>query len=88
MNRISTSPTSVPYWGLLKNLSNKDKLELISLLSSSMVNDEDETNDTEEVTGSGWADRFCGAWKDSRSADEIVDEIRSMRTANNFDTEL
>jgi len=73
---------------LLKNLSNKDKLELISLLSSSMVNDEDETNDTEEVTGSGWADRFCGAWKDSRSADEIVDEIRSMRTANNFDTEL
>ena len=32
-----------------------------------------------------WADRFVGAWKDSRSADEIVDDIRSARTANTID---
>lgn len=35
----------------------------------------------------GWADRFVGAWKDSRSADEIVDDIRSARTANTIDVE-
>ena len=31
---------------------------------------------------SGWADRFVGAWKEDRSADEIVSDIRSARTAN------
>ena len=36
----------------------------------------------------GWADRFVGAWKDSRSADEIVDDIRSARTANTIDVKL
>ena len=36
----------------------------------------------------GWADRFAGAWKDDRSADEIVKEIRSARTANTIDVEL
>ena len=34
-----------------------------------------------------WADRFVGEWKDDRSADEIVEEIRSARTANTIDTE-
>ena len=29
-----------------------------------------------------WADRFVGAWKDDRTADEIVNEIRSARTIN------
>ena len=36
----------------------------------------------------GWADRFVGAWKDDRSADEIVNDIRSARTANTIDVEL
>lgn len=36
----------------------------------------------------GWADRFVGAWKDDRSADEIVNDIRSARTANTIDAEL
>lgn len=36
----------------------------------------------------GWADRFVGAWKDDRSADEIIDDIRSARTANTIDVEL
>ena len=37
---------------------------------------------------SGWADRFVGAWKEDRSADEIVSDIRSARTTNNFDVNL
>lgn len=36
----------------------------------------------------GWATRFVGAWEDQRTADEIVDDIRSARTANNIDIEL
>ena len=36
----------------------------------------------------GWATRFVGAWEDDRSADEIVDDIRSFRTTNNLDIEL
>ena len=28
----------------------------------------------------GWADRFVGAWKEDRSADEIVSDIRSCRS--------
>ena len=36
----------------------------------------------------GWATRFVGAWEDNRTADEIVDDIRSARTANNIDVEL
>ena len=36
----------------------------------------------EAKTETGWADQFVGAWKDDRSADEIVNDIRSARTAN------
>ena len=36
----------------------------------------------------GWADRFVRAWNDDRSADEIVDDIRSARTANTIDVEI
>lgn len=77
-----TSPISARYWSELKDLSDSVKLELITLLSSSMVKTESEDN------SDNWADRFCGVWKDSRSADDIVDDIRSMRTANHFGIEL
>jgi hypothetical protein len=36
----------------------------------------------------GWADRFVGAWKEDRSAEEIVSDIQSARTTNNFDVKL
>lgn len=75
------SPASAPYWKNLKGLSNKVKLELITLLRNSMVTDK------EEEKSDNWADRYCGAWNDSRSADEIVDQIHSMRTTNHFDVE-
>ena len=35
----------------------------------------------------GWADSFVGAWKDDRSADEIVKDIRSARTANTIEAQ-
>ena len=36
----------------------------------------------------GWADRFAGAWKDSRSTEEIINDIRESRTSNSREIEL
>jgi hypothetical protein len=36
----------------------------------------------------GWADRFAGAWKDSRSTEEIIRDIRESRTPNSREIEL
>ena len=77
-----SSPISAKYWSELKDLSDNVKLELITLLSSSMVH----TRPNDD--NANWADRFVGVWKDDRSTEEIVDDIRSMRTANQIDIEL
>ena len=39
-------------------------------------------------TESNWANRFVGAWKDNRSAEEIISDIRESRTANSREIEL
>ena len=31
----------------------------------------------------GWADQFAGAWKDSRSTEEIINDIRESGMPNN-----
>lgn len=36
----------------------------------------------------GWADHFAGAWKDSRSAEEIISDIRDSRTPNSREVVL
>ena len=41
-----------------------------------------------EVTHSGWANRFSGAWKDKRSAEEIINDIRQSRTSDSRTIEL
>ena len=79
-----TSPTSARIWSELKDLSNTEKIELIALLSSSMTVAHEQTDSHKK----GWASRFAGTWKDSRSAEEIVRDIRSARTTNSFDVEL
>ena len=81
-NTIPALPTS-PYWRLLKGLNTKEKLDLIALLSTSLIKAE-----PAEVNPSKWASRFVGVWKDSRTADEIVSDIRDARTANSFDITL
>ena len=35
-----------------------------------------------ETEATDWSSRFVGAWKDTRSADEIVADIRAARTEN------
>ena len=48
-----------------------EQLELISLLSSSMRDVEDD-----------WTSDFAGKWQDERMTDEIIDDIHAARNAN------
>lgn len=75
---IPTTESSVSnfYWNMLKNLSSDVKLELISRLSVSLLKKEGK-NDSPH-----WASPFVGAWKDERTTDEIVEDIRGARTMN------
>ena len=72
-----TSPIGRKYWSELKDLSNNVKLELITLLSSSVAHSVSD-NSAEK----GWTKSFAGLWKDDRTAEEIIDDIRASRNAN------
>ena len=41
-----------------------------------------------ETDSKNWANRFAGAWKDDRSAEEIINDIRECRTTNSREIEL
>ena len=62
------------YFGLLSGLSRENKIKLIARLSNSIV---DEVSEKEDVV-----DRFFGAFKSDKSAEEIINDIRESRTFN------
>ena len=68
-------PNMDTYWSILKNLSSDMKLELISRLSKSLLSKDQSIEDN-------WASQFAGEWKDSRSAESILEDIRNSRTSN------
>ena len=78
----ASSPVIARYWPELNDLNDNLKLELIIMLSRSLRYHKEKKN------AAHWADRFCGVWEDTRTADEIVDDIRGMRTVNTFDVAL
>ena len=45
-------------------------------------------NANNKTTESGWANRFSGAWKDNRTAEEIINDIRDSRTNNSREVVL
>ena len=63
------------YFELLHNLCKQMKLELITKLSNSINEDEVPKNEN-------FIDRFFGAFKSDKSAEEIIKEIRESRTFN------
>lgn len=71
---INSSSIVSYYWNALRNLRPDTKVELISLLAQSL------TMPTPKTEKSHWADKFCGAWEDDRSAEDMVKEIRESRT--------
>jgi len=68
------------YFGLLKNLSPDSKLELIARLSNSMK--------TSKETQNGSLQSLYGAFISEKSADELIDDIKTARTFNRKREEL
>lgn len=62
------------YIGLLSNLSPSNKLELISKLTNSVK--------TDLLNKKSSFKKSFGAFESSKSADEIIEEIRSSRVSN------
>lgn len=65
------------YWSRLKDLSVGAKLELISRLSSSLLCNTKDISDNKS-----WVSRYAGCWRDDRTTDEIINDIRNDRTSN------
>ena len=61
-NPHAASLTTKRYWSELKGLSNEVKLELITLLSSSITHDE-----TAEKPDAGWTAKFAAKWVDDQN---------------------
>ena len=51
------------------------KLELIFRLSKSLLS-------KDQCIDDNWASKVAGEWKDSRSAESIIEDIRNSRTSN------
>ena len=62
------------YYGLLRSLSKENKIKLIAKLSDSII---EETTENENLI-----DKFFGAFKSEKSAEELIKEIRDSRTFN------
>ncbi len=62
------------YFGLLRSLSRENKIKLIAKLSNSII---DEVSEKENVI-----DRFFGAFKSDKSAEEIIKNIKDSRRFN------
>ncbi len=62
------------YFGLMRGLSKDYKIKIIAKLSNSIVED---LSENERLI-----DKFYGALKTNKSAEEIITEIRDSRTFN------
>jgi len=62
------------YYGLLSSLSKENKIKLIAKLSDSII---EEATENENLI-----DKFFGAFKSEKSAEELIKEIRDSRTFN------
>jgi len=60
------------YFGFLNRFDNMTKKRLIAKLSESVDRETEEKNSIDLVS-------LYGAWEDSRSSDEIIDDIRNSR---------
>jgi predicted metal-binding transcription factor (methanogenesis marker protein 9) len=62
------------YLGLLKSLSKENKLKLVEKLIHEITKEADKKEDV--------VDKFFGAFKSDKSAEEIIAEIRGSRSFN------
>ncbi|WP_372948253.1 hypothetical protein [Mariniphaga sp.] len=74
MSLVLTNNTIDKYFGFLTKLDNKSKKKLIVKLKKSMETKEEADIDLLSL---------YGAWEDSRSSDEIINDIRKSRVEKN-----
>ena len=64
------------------NLSNEEKLDLVDLIIKSMRLARSKINIGVSKKSINWVDELEGKWIDSKSADDMINDIRSARTKN------
>ena len=64
------------------NLSNEEKLDLVDLIIKSMRVAHSKIGIGISKKSINWVDELEGKWIDSKSADEMVSDIRSARNNN------
>ena len=64
------------------NLSNEEKLDLVDLIIKSMRVAHSKINIGVRKKSLNWVDELEGKWIDSKSADDMINDIRSARTKN------
>ena len=64
------------------NLSNEEKLDLVDLIIKSMRFARSKINVGVCKKSINWVDELEGKWIDSKSADDMINDIRSARTKN------
>lgn len=72
-----TTPTALAYWNMLKDASDTVKIELISLISMSMIHKDGKSSSTETRN---MLAKYAGMWRGEESADEIMATIRENQT--------
>lgn len=64
------------------SLSYEDKLDLVDLIIKSMRSAKSMLNVNRQTQESSWVSQFEGKWADSKSADDMVADLRRSRTSN------
>ena len=64
------------------NLSNEEKLDLVDLIIKSMRVAHSKIGIGISKKSINWVDELEGKWIDSKSADDMINDIRSARTKN------
>lgn len=71
------TPTALTYWNMLKDASDTVKIELISLISRSMIHKDAPAPSAETRN---MLAKYAGMWGGEESTDEIMATIRENRT--------
>ena len=77
---MSTSSNAIvvsSYLGLLHRLNRETKIDIVAKLASDIARESAETKTKKDVVN-----RFFGAFQSDKSAEEMIDEIRSSRQFN------
>ena len=74
------TPQNTPYWQEIRKLNKDEKIQLLALISTSLVEESQSQAAAEPQpasAASAWTDRFAGKWQDSRSASQLLDDIHT-----------